>query len=375
MNRIALAMLFGRPGRYAAMVCGLSFAVLLMTQQTAIFLGVLIKSTGPLQYVGNVDIWVSTQHTKYINMARSIRNQDLYRVESLPGVAWAEPFCSAKSMAELPDGKFHAVQLVGIDRSTLVGQPPMMVRGKLSNLRGPDTVLLDASQRGCFPGIDVGDELRLNGQRARVVGICRAKTDILSRPLVFTTHKNAVRFAPTGKHAMNWMLVKLKPGENVLRVCQDIQEQLHLAAFPADKLRWITMKYIISETAIGLNFLMTILLGLLVGLVISAATFNQFTTDNLPHFAVLKAIGTRSSTLVRMVLLQGVTTGLISYGIGVGLAALVSLPGRAPDAELTSHFPWQLMLGALAPVVICVVISSLVSIWRVVRLDPVVVFQ
>ena len=91
--------------------------------------------------------------------------------------------------------------------------------------------------------------------------------------------------------------------------------------------------------------------------------------------AVLKAIGTRRTTLIRMIVVQGVSAGLISYGIGVGLAALASLPGRSPDAQLASWFPWQLLIVALVPMLLCVMLGSMISLRRVMRLDPVVVFK
>ena len=48
MIRIALRMIFGARGRYATLVLGLAFAVLLSAQQVAILLGVLRRATGPL---------------------------------------------------------------------------------------------------------------------------------------------------------------------------------------------------------------------------------------------------------------------------------------------------------------------------------------
>jgi hypothetical protein len=51
MNRIGLRMIFGAPGKYATLVFGLAFAVMLSTQQVAILLGVLNRATGPLQNI------------------------------------------------------------------------------------------------------------------------------------------------------------------------------------------------------------------------------------------------------------------------------------------------------------------------------------
>jgi putative ABC transport system permease protein len=118
-----------------------------------------------------------------------------------------------------------------------------------------------------------------------------------------------------------------------------------------------------------------VLLGLSVGLVVATAAFNQFTADHLPHFALLKAVGARPGALVRMVLLQGLTAGLVSYGVGVGLSALLAMPGLGADAELAASFPWQLLVGGGLPVLVCVSAGGLLSVRRVLKVDPVSLFQ
>jgi putative ABC transport system permease protein len=341
----------------------------------ATFLGVLNRSTGPLQNIGSADVWVAHEHTPYVGMLRGLGERDLARVRSVPGVAWAEPLLSYETTVDLPDGNFFEIHVMGIDRATLVGRPPEMVVGDLDDLRQPDAVFLDSGSGRYLPGVGVGDVLRLNDRRARVVGICRAEKGIFSKPLLYTTAENAMRFVPLGRERISFILVKTRDGAGVRQVCDDIEALPNLAAFPADELRWRTMKFIMLRTCIGLNFAVTVLLGLGVGLVVSTAAFNQFTADHLAHFALLKAVGARPRALVRLVLLQGLTAGLVSYGVGVGLAALLALPGLGRDAELAACFPWQLLVGGLVPMLLCVSVGGLLSLRRVLKVDPVTLFQ
>ena len=106
MARIALRMLLGDRGKYLSLVFGLSFAVLLIAQQGAIFLGLMLRATGPLQNVGQADLWVADPHTRYIGEIRALNDEDLQRVRSVPGVRWAEPFFTARATAELTNGRF-----------------------------------------------------------------------------------------------------------------------------------------------------------------------------------------------------------------------------------------------------------------------------
>jgi putative ABC transport system permease protein len=135
------------------------------------------------------------------------------------------------------------------------------------------------------------------------------------------------------------------------------------------------MSYLMFRTGLGLNFAITALLGFAVGVVLATVGFYQFASDNLPYFALMRAVGARNSTLVAVVLVQALVAGLIGYGLGIGAAALATLPGLAPDAVLTSRFPWPLVLFGMVPMLACISAGSLINLRRVLTVDPVILFQ
>lgn len=375
MLRLALRMLTRDTGKYIALVVGLSFATLLITQQGSIFLGLLKRSTGVLQNVGQPDLWVCDPQIQTVLEIRGMSQRDYDRVRAVPGVAWAEPFFSSRATVELPDGSFKTAQLIGVDRSTLVGQPPEVIRGSLDDLRAPDAVFVEESSRPRLANVDIGDTLRLNDKRAIVVGICRAKTGFDSNAMIYTTFDNATRFTPVGREAISFILTKVQPGLDPRVVADDIEARTGLGAFTPDELFNRTVNFILTQTGIGINFGTTVLLGFIVGLAVTAAIFYQFTVENLRHFAVFKAMGASTRTLIVMVLLQALTVGAIGFCIGAGLAAAFSLQGRRPGAELAPYFPWQLFLVCFGGMFFCICFGSLLSIRKVVKLEPGVVFK
>lgn len=375
MNRIAVKMLLGDKAKYLSLVFGLAFAVLLITQQGSIFLGLMLRATGILQNIAQPDLWISDPHIEYVGDIRPLDDHMLYRVRSVPGIAWASPLFATRARVDLPSGRHKTVQLLGIDRSTLIGQPPLMLEGRLEDLRRPDAVIVEESSVRKLGGVGMGDVLKLNDRRAVIVGICRAKMGFESNVTMYTTYDNALKFTPVGREKMSFILAGVKEGVDVAEVQAAINAIPDLAAFTHEQISNRTIDFILKETGIGINFGLTVALGFIVGLVICAATFYQFTLENLRHFAVLKAIGARTSTLVRMIVLQALIVGVIGYGIGVGIAGAFSLMGRKPGAELAVYFPWQLMVGALVSMVLTVCVGSLLSLRRVVTLEPAVVFK
>ncbi len=128
-----------------------------------------------------------------------------------------------------------------------------------------------------------------------------------------------------------------------------------------------------KNTGIPINFGITIALGFIVGTAIAGQTFYNFTLENLRQFGVLKAMGAGNGTLLRMILLQAVLVGSIGYGLGVGIAALFGFLMR--HTILAFKMPWQLLVFSGAGVGLICVMVAIISILKVIRLEPAIVFK
>ena len=67
MNFIALKMLLGDRAKYLGIVMGLTFASLLITQQSAIFVGLMTRTFGPITDLGLPDVWVMDPKVQFID--------------------------------------------------------------------------------------------------------------------------------------------------------------------------------------------------------------------------------------------------------------------------------------------------------------------
>jgi putative ABC transport system permease protein len=375
MFHIALRMLFGDRTKYITLVLGLAFAALLMNQQGAIFLGLLRQATGPLQNVTQNDLWVADPDTPWIAEFRALPDQKLARVRSVPGVAWAEPFFNGIAVCELDSGTFKRVQIVGISRSTLAGGPPEMIEGRIEDLWIPDAIVVERKSLERLGGAKVGDVLKINDRRAVIVGVCKARLGFEGNAVIYTTFDNATRFTPVGRERISYILVKVKDGFDKLAVRDAISALGDVQAFTTQEFTDRSKRFIVVATGIGINFAVTILLGLVVGLLLSASIFYQFTVENLRHFAVLKAMGTRTPTLLGMILLQALVVGVIGFGIGVGAAGLFAILSTKAESELQVQFPWQLLVGSFVATLATIMLASLISVRRVITVSPGQVFS
>jgi len=375
MLAVALRMLFGDRTKYLTLVMGLAFAALLMNQQGAIFMGLLNQATGPLQNVTQADLWVTDPGIQWVAEYRFLSDEQVSRVRSVEGVAWAEPFYNGFAVAELSNGDFKRCQILGIPRTTLAGQPAVMVEGRIDDLWAPDALIIEEQSAKLMNNAQVGDVIKLNDRRGVVVGICKARRGFESNAIIYTTFDNAVRYSPVGRKRVSYILVKLQEGAIASQVQERIAALGDVSAMTTGEFRRKSIAFIVAATGIGINFGITIALGFVVGLLLSASIFYQFTVENIRHFAVLKALGARTRTLVAMVMLQALTVGTIGYGIGAGAAGAFTITTRKLESELSAYLPWELLVGSFLATLLTIGLGSLLSIRRVIKVPPALVFS
>lgn len=377
MHWIALKMLTGDRSKYFGIIFGVAFASLLMAQQTAIFVGIMLRTTSQIRDVPDAGIWVMDPRVLYVDETRPLPETALHRVRGVRGVAWAVPFYKGLVQTRRQDGTFRQAILLGLDDATLTGGPREMVMGRLADLRRPDAVVVDeAGFRLLWPGepLRLGGTLELGDRRAVVVGVCQASAPFMTWPLVYTRYSQAVRFTPHDRH-LTFVLAQARPGVDPRVVCERIGRQTGFQALTSEDFGWATIRYFLGATGIPVNFGITVGLGFIVGVAIAGQTFYLFTMENLKQFGALKAMGASNAGLVGMILLQALVVGLLGYGLGMGATALF-FEATAGTTHLRGLFlPWQVLLGTGAAVLVIVVLSSLLSIRRVLILEPAVVFR
>ncbi len=292
-------------------------------------------------------MWTSgswTTDDEFIDELKPLDDDDLYRVQSVPGVEWAVPFYKGQGRVKLDAGNpngaglYQQVIVLGLDDATLVGAPRQMVVGALADLRIPDAVIMDENGfKYLWPKepLHAGKVFEMNDHRAVIVGVCKASDTFQTFPILYTRYNQALQFIPQERQILSAVFVHPAPGVDPHVVCRRIEEQTRtrsdapgdgrprLKALTREEFMWLTLSYFMRRTGIIMNFTITVSLGFIVGCAIAGQTFYTFTLENLNQFGSLKAMGVSNLRIVGMVLTQASVVGLIGYCLGVGLAAPV----------------------------------------------------
>jgi putative ABC transport system permease protein len=377
MYWIAWKMLIGNRVKYLGIVFGVVFAALLIAQQSSIFCGLMSLTISQIRDVEGVGIWVMDKNCKFVDDVKPLADTELFRVKSVPGVEWAVRFYKGVARARLEEGDYEQMIMLGLDDATLVGAPEGLFMGSISDLRKPDAVIMDdAGYKRIWPGqpFRIGRTFEMNDRRAVIVGITKASRTFQSFPICYTRYSQAVMFAPPERKVLSFVLANAEAGVPAEEVCRRIEDQTGLQALTREQFIRKTIVYYLQKTGIPVNFAITVLLGFLVGTAIAGQTFYLFTVENIRQFGALKAMGTSNWTILLMVLFQGLQVGVVGYGVGIGLAAAFGWVTRG-FSRLSFFMPWQVLALTAVAVFVIVLLASLLSIRKVMVVDPAIVFR
>lgn len=378
MDRVAIRMLMGDRAKFLSLIFSVAFATFLISQQMSIFCGLMERTRGQILDVGDVDLWVMDAGTRYFDEVYALSDNDLYRVRSVPGVAWAVPYFRATTNARAATGAFRTVTVNGLDDASLVGAPHSMIMGSVEALRGPDAVIVDrAGFSFLFPGqpLRLGDVLEMNDHRVRIVGICIPSAPFVSSALLWTRYSEALGYVGRQRRQMTFVVAKAQPGVALPELARRIHDQVGVKAMTAHDLGWMTIWYYIANTGIPVNFVITVIVALIVGTVISGQTFYIFTLENLKQFGALKAIGTTNRRIVTMILLQAGIVGFVGFSFGSGLTAAFFTAVQSSEGLRGIVLKWQVLLGTAVVVSGIILAASLLSVQKLIKLEPAEVFR
>ena len=143
MIGVAIKMLFGDRAKLLGLVLGVAFATLLITQQSSLFVGLMMRSQNAIADAQGVDIWVMDPSTEQVDLNRPMRNAALFQVRGVAGVAWAVPLFKAAVPVKTSEGRLRNAMLLGLDDVSLIGATKRYLMGSVESLRRPDSIAID----------------------------------------------------------------------------------------------------------------------------------------------------------------------------------------------------------------------------------------
>jgi putative ABC transport system permease protein len=126
-------------------------------------------------------------------------------------------------------------------------------------------------------------------------------------------------------------------------------------------------------TGAGFGILIAAVMGLIVGIVVVSQTIYATTMDHIREYGTLKAIGASNRYLYFVLIRQAVLSAFIGYAIGITACYAIVRLGR--DGGVALMLPWPLSVSMFALTVGMCVLAALLSVNKVTRIEPGMVFK
>lgn len=359
--------------RLAVTLTGIVFAVVLIVVELGLFVGFTVTTSNLIDN-STADLWVTSKNVPYIELGVPFSERKLYQVKAVPGVGEAEKFHLRWAQWKRHDGRQESVQVVGINPDNPLVGPWNLVEGSVADLKKPDAIIIDEVYKDKLGVSHTGEVFEINGRRARVVGFTSGIRAFTTSPHVFTTFKNAQDFTQLPEGKTTFVLVKLAPGADANQVRQEILTRVRdVDVFTSAEFSRMTRFYWMFTTGAGVAVLLAAFLGLVVGFVVVAQTIYATTMDHLREFGTLKAIGASNRFIYRVILEQASLSAVIGYALGMIVSLLVVQASQHGGASIL--VPWPLGIGMFFLTILMCTGAAFVSIRKVTRLDPAMVFK
>jgi putative ABC transport system permease protein len=370
---IARKNLFHDKVRFAVALAGIAFAVVLITVQLGIYLAFLSNVSVLIDHT-EADLWVTAQGLENFDFGRPFSEKKLYEVQEVPGVQWAEKYMLAFAYWKTPGGSQEEVQMVGFNPATMVGAPWNIVRGNPQDVKYFNSVFYDEAETNRLGNVPIGAETEINGRRVRVAGITRGSRSFIQTPYIFTSFKNALLLSFVNKGNTVYVLAKVAPGYKVEEVKRRLREHVKdVDVYTAHEFSQKTRSYWMINTGTGIALLSIALMGVLIGTVIVANTIYTSTTEHLKEFGTLKAVGASNWDLYKIIIEQALINSVIGYGVGMIVSYWVIQAIK--KGHLQVLLPWSVLVGIYILTACMCLWSSVLSIYKVTKIDPALVFK
>ena len=370
---LAFRNLFHDRIRLAVTLVGILFSIVLVAVQLGLYLGASNMITANID-AAKADLFITVYGAKsFEDGGMLLTPRERHQALATPGVKAVIPLIVRFAEWRKPEGGSTRVVIVGTDAEDGGLAPINLVDGTWEDVKAPEAVAVDRTYFNELGIKGIGATAQVQNTRIRVRAITDGVRSFVQSPYTYTT-LNRARSIFGDADGVTFYLVQTQPGANIEKVRQDLKGRLEGAeVLTKAEFRDRSLKQWLFRTGAGVALIGGALLGSLVGTVIVAQTLYSSTKDHLGEFATLRALGSSSGYIHKVILAQAGISAVVGYllGISIALTILVLSHNTALPMVMTpglAFWLFTLTVGMCA-------ISALSAIVKVTKIDPATVFS
>ena len=366
---------------------GIVFSVVLIAVMCSIYIGMGACIVAVMDHI-EADLWVVPVGSKSFDLPPELLSgREKYAALSTTGVQSAEDIVISLinwrkllqdtdklgCASETGGCGSGAALVVGSDTGVNKYLPWDLIEGTIADLSVPNAVAVDTIYFKNLAIKGIGDRAEINHMQVTVKAVTRGIRSFTTLPFVFTTLTLARTLVGAAPDQGTFTLVRLAPGSDPEEVRKSLQARLpDTEVLSHQVFRNRSHDYWLFQTGAGAGLIAGMVLAVVVGTVVVAQTLYASTKEHLNEFATLRALGASAGFLRKVILWQAVLSAIMGYilGIVVSQIAIYFLRDVLP-IEMSFNLVWGLLVLTIG---MCV-LAAVSAIYKVIRIDPAVVFS
>lgn len=347
---LALATLLYEWRRYMAAMVALAFAGLLILAEVGMFTGIVKGVTATLDR-SRADIMIlPAKMESLINsgggtLPARLQPQMYLHPEIVEVAAW--DIEGGRWVNRPKDGKKAVTTYVDINlvdtRPGAVTLPVDYSETVREALTEPYAIAVDRSQLKRL-GVQLGDSASINGKTVRVRAILDGYPNI-NNPSV-TASRDTIRLLGFNrdKSKTGPLMIRLRDPARALEVRDQLNATANGAyrAWTRSELADANQDSLMKEQIIGLFITATLVIGVVIGLVITSMTLRGAILSSIKEFASLRALGVPMGALRRIVMELSFWVGIASLGLTALLTVGVYMLAISGGVPMGFPLSWQI---------------------------------
>ncbi len=362
--------------RFVAALTGIVLSVVLVTVQIGLYFGFSRMVTIMIDHAA-ADLWVVPNGVRYFEDLPVLAAGMQSRLSRIDGIAKIAPVVAGYSAWKNPDGPMIPIFVVGSDFSVGGLSPWNVVEGSGASLAAPGTIAIDRVYYNRLGVKDVGASTEIHGQPATVGAITSGIRSLTMMPYVFSDLTSARSYIGLSPGSVSYFLVHVNRSFDVEAVRRNIISNLvsiaKVQVLTPDQFRDESRSFWLFETGAGVALVAGAVLAVIVGTAIVALTLYSSTKDHLYEFATMRAMGATNRYIYTVIIYQALLNAFIGFAVAaiIGIALVKFTANTALQIAITYNLLLEIFLLTIA---MCVS-SALAAIFRVIRIDPVIVLS
>lgn len=335
--------------RYLPAILAVSFASLLLLLQAGLLVGLFRTVTTVVDH-SRAQIWLTSPRLPSFDQAVDIPASSRLVLMARPEVTRTEDVEMINANVRTPRGTIINATVVGFSLEPDGFVMPAAFRPKLADaLAWPGGVVIDRADAHKLDA-RLGSILEVNGHRAPVVGLTRHFRGV-GGVYLFGSIASVRAFGNLGiqvPRMTTFVAAQLRYPSQADRVRREIQptgKHRTFDAWTSSGLSRHSQLYWLWETGMGVGILFSVLVGVVVGVVITNQTLRSVILHSLKEFATLRAMGVPIGALHRIVLELAVWIGVLGLACTAVTATLLAAVADAVDVSLA--FPWWTIVATV----------------------------